>query len=148
MGRQGARLTQVDRKHVNGKENRLLVYTKHYVVQYTMHLDWWDKLSELWLLSLLSWPGSGRPGGCIHARARMMYDANPHVQSTYVHNSCGNYVYHCRHCECPLSHLPSSPPEISPFFNLAAGASAWCTEAERYCITVQLTLQYSTFNDS
>ena len=42
MGRQGARLTQVDRKHVNGKENRLLVYTKQHVIQYAMHLDWWN----------------------------------------------------------------------------------------------------------
>ena len=32
MGRQGARLTQVDREHVN-------VMYKHHAILYTMHLD-------------------------------------------------------------------------------------------------------------
>jgi hypothetical protein len=40
MGRQGSGLTQVDREHVNGKENRLVMY-KHHTVLYTMHMGGW-----------------------------------------------------------------------------------------------------------
>jgi hypothetical protein len=41
MGRQGPRLTQVDREHVNEKANRLVMY-KHHAILYTMHMDGWN----------------------------------------------------------------------------------------------------------
>ena len=40
MGRQGPRLTQLDREHVNGKESRLVIY-KYHAILYTMHVDGW-----------------------------------------------------------------------------------------------------------
>jgi hypothetical protein len=49
MGRQGPRLTQVDREHVNGKESRLVMY-KHHAIQYTMHMDGWKDNVQVYVI--------------------------------------------------------------------------------------------------
>ena len=78
MGRQGPRLTQLDREHVNGKENKLILYK--YQCD-TIHNGYG------WV-----WKNNVRVCGTHYSADRIvntfsatdMYDAKPQVQSDVV----------------------------------------------------------------